>query len=241
MFTNDPLIPASVHSSWKVFLTDEIRQILSAIAEVLSHEKEFTPPLKFILRFLELDLSSMKVVILGQDPYPQKGVATGRAFEVGPLQSWHDSFRNSSLRNIVRSLYFMKKGETAPLTYTQIKKELIERRFKILSPNLLFKHWESQGVLLLNTSFSCRIGDPGSHSSIWLPFTQRLLAYINEQRPHIYWLLWGAHAQKIVGHLNLENVMTSHHPMICSQRENDFLFGKTNHFRELREVVDWGV
>src|SRR5690554_7646024 len=100
MFTNDPLIPASVHSSWKVFLTDEIRQILSAIAVVLSHEKEFTPPLKFILRFLELDLSSMKVVILGQDPYPQKGVATGRAFEVEPLQSWHDSFRNSSLRNI---------------------------------------------------------------------------------------------------------------------------------------------
>lgn len=240
MFTNNPLLPASIHYSWESFFTEEVLVILNKIYKALDIEEETTPPVNLMLRFFELDLSVMKAVVLGQDPYPQKGVATGRAFEVKPLQSWHDSFRNTSLRNIVRALYSMDE-ENDILTFTQIKKEILEQRFQILPPDELFKHWEKQGVLLLNTSFSCKIDKPGSHSAIWFSFTQRLLSYINKQQPELYWLLWGAHARNAVSHLTLQNVLKSHHPMICSHRADDFLFGKTNHFRELREIIDWGV
>lgn len=240
MTIKHPFLPFQIHSSWKAFFTEEIQYILKEIYKALDIEEETTPPVNLMLRFFELDLYSMKAVVLGQDPYPQKGVATGRAFEVKPLQSWHDSFRNTSLRNIVRALYSMDE-ENETLTFTQIKKEILEQRFQILHPDELFKHWEKQGVLLLNTSFSCKIGKPGSHSAIWLPFTQRLLSYINKQQPELYWLLWGAHARKMVSHLSLKNVLKSHHPMICSDRAEDFLFGKINHFRELRKTIDWGV
>lgn len=240
MIIKHPFFSFQIHSSWEVFFTEEIQSILKEIYEALDKEEETTPPVNEMLRFFELDLNSIKAVLLGQDPYPQQGVATGRAFEVKPLRSWHHSFRNTSLRNIVRALYSMD-DENEPLTFTQIKKEMLEQRFHIPPPDELFKQWEQQGVLLLNTSFSCKIGAPGSHSAIWLPFTQRLLFYINHQKPELYWLLWGAHARKVVSHLPLKNVLKSHHPMICSNREEDFLFGKINHFRELRDIIDWGV
>lgn len=240
MLKNHPLLPESTHSSWDYFFNEEIQQSLNLIYDILKNEEEITPPANLMLRFFELDLSAIKVIVLGQDPYPQEGVATGRAFEVKSLQSWHDSFRNTSLRNIVRALYSMD-DENDPLTFTQIKKEILDDQFHILPPNQLFEHWENEGVLLLNTSFSCKIGSPGSHSDMWLPFTLQLLSYINEQQPEIYWLLWGAHARKVVNHFALKNVLKSHHPMICSNREEDFLFGKINHFRELKEIIDWGA
>ena len=240
MTIKHPFLPLKIHSSWNAFFTEEIQSILKEIYATLDKEEETTPPVNLMLRFFELDLSAMKAVVLGQDPYPQEGVATGRAFEVKPLQSWHDSFRNTSLRNIVRALYSMD-DENESLTFTQIRKEMLDHRFHILPPDQLFRHWEQQGVLLLNTSFSCRVGAPGSHATIWLSFTQKLLSYMNEQQTELYWLLWGAHARNAVSHLTLQNVLKSHHPMICSHRADDFLFGKTNHFRELREIIDWGV
>ncbi|HLW08147.1 MAG TPA: hypothetical protein VKY45_11360, partial [Marinilabiliaceae bacterium] len=131
---NHPLLPESIHSSWDSFFSEEIQQSLNVIYDILKNEEEITPPVNLMLRFFELDLSAIKVVVLGQDPYPQKGVASGRAFEVKSLQSWHDSFRNTSLRNIVRALYSMYE-ENDTLTFTQIKKEILDGRFYILPPN----------------------------------------------------------------------------------------------------------
>lgn len=240
MHTKNPLLPTSIHHSWVSFFSDEVLHHLSSIYKVLSDEEDITPATQVMLRFFQLDLSLMKVVILGQDPYPQKGVATGRAFEVKPLISWHQPFKNTSLRNIVRALYFMNH-ESNPLTFTQIKREMLNGSFHILPPNELFQHWENEGVLLLNTSFSCKIGEPASHSRIWMPFTKRLLTYINVQQPNLHWLLWGSHAREVVADLTLRNVLTSHHPMICSNREGDFLFGEVNHFRVLKNSINWGV
>ncbi|MGQ1948081.1 uracil-DNA glycosylase [Geofilum sp. OHC36d9] len=233
------LLPDNIHSSWHLFLTDELVLLLNRIEKQLQDESAFTPSMDNILRFLMLDLSSVKALIIGQDPYPQIGVATGRAFEVGTLKSWHDTFRNTSLRNIVRALYAVDHPDDL-LTFSDIKKEMKAERFQLLSPSLLFEHWEKQGVLLLNTSFSCRVGKPGSHAAMWAPFTNRLFWYIHSQQPDITWLLWGAHAVKSTAHLQLRHVLTSCHPMICYRRPDDFLFGEINPFRELREAIDWG-
>ncbi|WP_291859738.1 uracil-DNA glycosylase [Marinilabilia sp.] len=233
------ILPSDIHSSWKLFFTQEVLSILDEVENKIgiANSEEITPAVNDMLRFLTLDLSKAKVVILGQDPYPQKGVATGRAFEVGPLRSWTGSFRNTSLRNIVRALYAAEKKEFR--TFNSVKNEIADGRFVLLPPNQLFKHWERQGVLLLNTSFSCNLGKPGSHSKHWKPFTDRLLDYINQACPDLIWFLWGNHAQKAVEHLDLKHSISTTHPMICHKRADDFLFGDTNAFEATHKLIDW--
>ncbi|WP_010664333.1 uracil-DNA glycosylase [Marinilabilia salmonicolor] len=232
------ILPKETDASWKSFLDSEIRNIIQEVSEKIENaDAEVTPDKDKILRFLTLDLTRVKVVIIGQDPYPQKGVATGRAFEVGPLKSWTEPFRNTSLRNIVRALYAADKKEFR--TFNVIKEEIAGGNFSLLPPNELFKYWEQQGVLLLNTSFSCKIGKPGSHSGYWKPFTDRLLGYINKNCPDAFWFLWGNHARKAVEHLELNHSISTTHPMICHQRANDFLFGEKNVFEETSHLIDW--
>jgi uracil-DNA glycosylase len=232
------LLPLYVHASWHTFLTDEIKYILDKISRQISESIDITPSNDLMLRFMQLNLNDVKVLILGQDPYPQSGVATGRAFEVGTLNSWQQPFRNTSLRNIVRALYALETGNI--LTYNEIKaKMLSSEAFSIMPPNEIFSNWEKQGVLLLNTSFSCRIGEPGSHSAIWQPFTRRLMEFINRNAPGIIWMLWGNHARDAIGHIRPVNTLYSCHPMICHQRQDDFLYGTVNPFAATAHLIRW--
>ncbi|GAO31708.1 uracil-DNA glycosylase [Geofilum rubicundum] len=239
MSDQSSLIPLQVHPSWEPFLNEEGYALLETIAPKILNGAPFTPPPEYMLRFLTLDLDAVKVLILGQDPYPQAGVATGRAFEVGPLKSWTAPFRNTSLRNIVRAVYDAEYGEKR--TFREIVGRLnsIFEGVKLLPPDQLFKYWEQQGVLLLNTSFSCEVGKPGSHAALWRPFTTALMTYINHRNPDIYWLLWGNHAREAVRHMSPRNVLLSCHPMICHERADDFLYGHTNHFKATSALIDW--
>ena len=92
-----------IDKSWQPFLSNELVSELNRIEKVITREN-YTPVKENVLRFLEIPLSEVKIIILGQDPYPQEGTATGRAFEVNNLNSWTSKFRNSSLKNILRSL-----------------------------------------------------------------------------------------------------------------------------------------
>ncbi|MBI9062733.1 MAG: uracil-DNA glycosylase [Marinilabiliaceae bacterium] len=232
-----------VHNSWKTFLTEEIIQLITDIEKILNEKGgAVTPPDNRVFHFLSQDLGAVKVLIIGQDPYPQEGVATGRAFEVGSLKSWHDTFRNVSLKNIIRALYQAETGEY--LTYSLIRKQLgvaglFDAPFKLLPPDQLFKHWEQEGVLLLNTSFTCQIGKPGSHAKLWSEFTRELLTFINAANSEINWFLWGNHARGITDHLTLKNSFASNHPMICKVGESDFLFGCVNPFKATAKMIDW--
>src|SRR5690554_3909987 len=169
----------NIHTSWEPFLSDEIRELLLTIeAEII--KDTYTPEAGKVLRFMEVPLDSAKVLIIGQDPYPQPGVATGRAFEVGTLRSWNQPFMNVSLKNILRAVYRAYTGEI--ILFSRLK-EKFNTEFPILSPYNLFEYWESQGVLLLNTSFTCEVGYPGSHKKYWDEFTNRLLFFISGLAP----------------------------------------------------------
>ena len=94
-----------VHESWNEFIHNN-KEIIRRVIDQIKMNEILTPknPRK-VFRFLTRDLTKVKVVILGQDPYPQKNVATGRAFEINEINKWEDILNNSSLLNILKSLY----------------------------------------------------------------------------------------------------------------------------------------
>ncbi|OFX86428.1 MAG: hypothetical protein A2W99_13645 [Bacteroidetes bacterium GWF2_33_16] len=224
--------------SWNNFLSTENIDLLATIENKIT-QSNFTPPVSRVLHFMSIPLNHVKIIILGQDPYPQPGVATGRAFEVGTLKTWNQTFNNISLKNIVRAIYYAYKGEY--LKFSDIKTQ-IDKSFIIKSPDQLFVEWEKQGVLLLNTSFTCEIGKSNSHEKIWRPFTSKLLQFISKNQPDIIWFLWGNNAKEIVSGISIQQKIESMHPMMCYNapgREDDFLFGKINPFTETKHSINW--
>ncbi|HPB79455.1 MAG TPA: uracil-DNA glycosylase, partial [Sedimentibacter sp.] len=174
------LIPIDAHPSWNNFLTDSIILELETIERKIG--SNINPAPENVLRFMKCNLYDIKVVILGQDPYPERGRATGRAFEVGDLTSWNQKFRQVSLKNIIRLIYKNYNGisEYSDIKkFSEIQKEIKEGKFSILPPHKIFKSWEKQGVLLLNTYLSVEAGITGSHISIWQKFSEELLKFIS--------------------------------------------------------------
>lgn len=233
------LIPIDVHSSWHKFLCGEIRDELKIIEEKIG--KNINPDYENVLRFLKCDLNEITVVILGQDPYPEKGRATGRAFEVDDLKSWNQKFRQVSLKNIIRLIYKNYnniENYNEILKFSEVQKEIVNGNFKILPPDKIFKSWEKQGVLLLNTYFTVEAGVTGSHISIWEPFSIKLLEYISEENKNINWFLWGKQAEEKSKYIKYGKFYISRHPMMCSEKyEDDFL--KNNCFKDTMNIINW--
>jgi len=234
------LIPQNIHSSWKNFLNNGMIPILSDIDSKLGTNINPTRP-EVILRFMTIDLTKVKVVWLGQDVYPAKGVATGRSFEVGGLTDWNSTFRQVSLKNIVRLIH---KTYNDIHEYSNIKgfkeiQELIKQGdFPILQPVEWFHSLEQQGVLFLNTSFTCEVGKPNSHKALWAEFSEHVLAYISTVRPDLVWFLWGKEAIANKQFLRSGVLKESRHPMMCSEKyEDDFL--KSDCFKSTMSDINW--
>lgn len=234
------LLPKHVHASWQDFLSqDRIEQIKTIESQLVG---EYNPIDKALtLRFFELDLNDIKVVWLGQDVYPAKGVATGRSFEAGNISSWCQPFKQVSLKNILRLIhrsYNSLDHYEDILSYASIKKEISENRFKILPFKSWFDDLESQGVLFLNTSFTCAVGVSNSHKKYWQVFSEDLLKYISLQNPNIHWFLWGKEAISKQHFLSKGHFHTSRHPMMCSIKyEDDFL--KSDCFLATKSTINW--
>ncbi len=225
-----------VHPSWQPFFTPQVMEILGEIDGGM--EGECNPNPTAVLRFAQQPLEEVKVLILGQDTYPAKGVATGRAFEVGGLHSWHSPYRQVSLKNIVRRLYGDYTGESGYTPMAQVKEAMERGEFPILPPDALFERWAEQGVLLLNTALSCRVGEPASHAHLWVPFTEKLLAFVAEARPQMHVFLWGSYAKGFEGSFPTQTIHSSRHPMMCSEKyEDDFL--KFDGFGATKSLIQW--
>ncbi len=236
---SNPWLQQDIHPSWRPFLSGERGQQLESIQRQVS-KTEYNPAPERVLRFLQLDLQQLKVVILGQDPYPQPGVATGRAFEVGGLTDWQQPFPQTSLRNILRLLYRSDQRidlyERIP-SWQAIREQIHRGDWRILSPDRLFASWEQQGVLLLNTCLTVK-NEPLGHQQLWLTFTCRLLEYISAEQPGLTWFLWGKHAQSFMPWITAGKILQSRHPMICSSNyEQDFL--KSDCFLKTWGEVNW--
>lgn len=216
-----------INSVWSdFFASPEICDILLNINSVLveeSYSYTIFPPLEARFRaFQETNPQSLKVVILGQDPYHGDNQANGLAFSV-------------------------PEGIRIPPSLKNIFKE-ISRDFSVKMPDSGdLTSWAQQGVLLLNTVLTVRKGNAGSHRKIgWELLTDRLISYLSSRCQHLVFMLWGKDAQNkadlIDGSRHL--ILRSAHPSPLSAYRG-FIgcghFSAANQFLDSvdRQPVDW--
>ena len=166
-----------IESSWKQALQSEFDEpYFAALVRFLHEEKAagktIYPPGGQIFRAFELTpVDSVKVVILGQDPYHGYGQAMGLCFSVP-----ENVPAPPSLRNI----------------FKEIEDDLGVRMSG--SPDL--EPWARQGVLLLNAILTVRAGEAASHSAIgWQRFTDAVIRYVSDHCEGVVFLLWGNYAR----------------------------------------------
>lgn len=192
--TNIFLKDLLVHPSWTSFFENyKVQMELDMIAKALAGEK-ITPSPSVALRFATTDLYGLKITLIGKDPYPQRGTATGRSFEVNGATTWFDPAVNSSLKNMIKLIHKSYFKLESGSSIEEVREDIKENRFPILPPNEAFAHWESQGVLFLNTAFTCREGgfeEAGSHIQHWKKFFDLLLEHLAKNNVKMKYFLWG--------------------------------------------------
>lgn len=169
------------------------------------------------LRALELTpLASVKVVILGQDPYHGPGQAHGLAFSVPAGVR-----PPPSLRNILVEV-FRETGETLES----------RRANQTATQQGVLESWAEQGVLLLNTSLTVEEGAPASHARRgWESLTDQLIQAVASHHPGVVFMLWGAHAQAKRSLIEGDHlVLTANHPSPLSARRAPQPFIGCGHF-----------
>jgi uracil-DNA glycosylase len=181
------------------------------------------PAREDIFRAFFRPLESIRVVILGQDPYPTRGHAVGLSFstsrEVRPLPR--------SLANI----------------YAELRDDLgIEP-----AEHGDLSRWVDQGVMLLNTSLTVREGEAGSHRTWpWRNVTGAALRTLAERGGPLVAVLWGREAQWAASLLNNVHTIESAHPSPLSAQRGFFgsrPFSRTNAslIEQGGDAIDWRV
>ena len=166
---------------------------------------------------------AVKVIVLGQDPYPTAGNATGLSFSVP---------RGVAVPASLRNVYIGLKNDLgiAPVPHGDLRA------------------WASQGVLLLNGVLTVEEGVPNSHAELgWREVTDAMIAAIGAAAtPSKAFLLWGAQAQKKSPLIAAEKhlVLTAPHPSPLSARRGFFEcrhFSKANAFLAGHGLptIDW--
>jgi uracil-DNA glycosylase len=176
------------------------------------------PPFDAVFRAFDLcALRDLKVVILGQDPYFNVGQATGLAFSVNPE-------------------VIGKNGVQFPPTLRNIIKETEDEFGECSVADGNLDGWAKQGVLLLNTCLTVRMGKPLSHKEIgWDSFINCVIQRLNDEN-NIVFMLWGANAKAFRSYLTNPNnlVLTAPHPSPLSAGNGFFGCG---HFVKANEYL----
>ena len=184
---------------------------------------EVYPPKTQVFRAFKLcPFDKLKVVIIGQDPYPNVGQANGLCFSVN-------------------------HGVAIPKSLINIFKEIKNDIGAVNSKDGDLSRWAQQGVFLLNSTLTVRAKNPGSHFNHgWEVFTDTVIDYINKNKKNVVYLLWGNKAIQKASFIDKQNnlVLTAAHPSPLSAH-NGFLgcrhFSKTNAYLQQHgmSAIDW--
>ena len=208
-----------LHPGWRDLLKGSL-DLLDQI-ELELKESSFLPQHQDVMKCLSFNPSEAKVLILGQDPYPNSDDAMGLAFSTAR----RDGKLPASLKNIYRELVddldipYPTSGDLSP--------------------------WCKQGVVLLNRTLTCAEGESNSHRDIgWREFTDQVVSVLAQQG--VVAILWGANAQEVEHHFPKSDCISSVHPSPLSAYREFFgskPFSRANQVlvSEGRQPIDWSI
>ena len=227
----------NIHEDYYDFFTVEKVTAINSFIKCMEIRKiEYIPKNEYIFKALRSSISSRKVCILSNEPYSQGEIATGLAFEVKNT-SWVNHEINISLKNILKLLYKTYTGKMEDIE--KIRKEICHNEFNILPPNELFKSWEKQGVLLLNSSLTAIEEKTGEHNKFWHPFTRDLMEYISTKNENIVYFLLGKDAEQFEKNILNGEVIKSNHPAKGGHSEGEKDFLKGDFFEKTKDIINW--
>jgi uracil-DNA glycosylase len=190
--------------------------------DYLDKDKTVYPPPSDLFRaFKETPFNSVKVVILGQDPYHNPEQAHGLCFSV-------------------------PSGTKAPPSLVNIFRELAaDTGTKRTDTDLT--DWAKQGVLLLNSTLTVLENQPTSHADIgWEDFTDHVIKTISDKQENVVFLLWGAYAQSKKSLIDTSKhlVLEAPHPSPLSAYRGFFgsrPFSKANNYllKKSQTPINW--
>ncbi len=204
-----------IDKSWANIFHD-LRDDVSLIERMIS-KTSYKPDTENVFRVFELPLEDIKVVILGQDPYPNGNDATGIAFELNNYNDWLTPTKNTSLINILKELYFETTNNRDSIFTIRTKIKTSE--FEIFKPNEIFQKWRNNGVFMLNTSLTCAENTPNSHEKIWSSFMWKIIIKIATNKNDVKWLLWGNEAKKFIPLIKISGNNQIHESVHPSKKE----------------------
>ncbi|WP_296790397.1 uracil-DNA glycosylase [uncultured Methanobrevibacter sp.] len=206
-----------IGNDWDLILKEEFeKDYFKKIMEFVDAEyasKTVYPPYDDIFNAFKLTpFSDVKVVIIGQDPYHEKGQAHGLAFST-------------------------PEGRPIPRSLKNIFKEISSEYDCPIPQSGCLEKWAKQGVFLLNTVLTVEEGNANSHSDCgWQTFTDKVIESLNEHTMPVVFLLWGKQAEKKKELITSPNhlVLVTSHPSPFSARRG--FFG-SNHFKMANEFL----
>ncbi|HET6694341.1 MAG TPA: uracil-DNA glycosylase [Pedococcus sp.] len=215
-----------VHPSWAAAL-EPVAGTVSALGEFLREElaagRGYLPAGGHVLRAFEHPLDDVRVLIVGQDPYPTPGHAVGLSFSVAP-----------DVRPIPRSLQNI---------YAEMATDL-----GLSTPsNGDLSPWADRGVLLLNRVLTVRPGSPASHRGRgWESVTAQAISALVHRGDPLVAVLWGRDARSLAPHLGDVPRIESAHPSPLSARSGFFgsrPFSRANELlrQQGAEPIDWSL
>lgn len=188
-----------------------MQQLKTFLMAEKAQGKRILPPGKLWFNALNsTPFESVKVVIIGQDPYPTPGHAHGLCFSVLPDVT------------------------PLPKSLLNINKELMDDIGVNNQHTGYLQPWAAQGVLLLNAVLTVEAGKANAHQNQgWEKFTDTIIAQLNAQKEHLVFILWGSYAQKKGQFIdrNRHLVIESPHPSPLSAYRGFFgsrPFSRTN-------------
>lgn len=217
----------NIEESWKEHLKDEFEkpyfQQLVNFVKSEYHTTKIFPPGKLIFNAFNLcPFDSVKVVILGQDPYHDDGQANGLCFSVNENVPFPPSLQN-------------------------IFKEISDDLGKPVPANGDLSRWARQGILLLNSILTVRAHQASSHKDHgWELFTDRVIKELSEKRENIVFMLWGSYARNKGAQIDRSKhlVLTAVHPSPLSVYRGFFgckHFSMANEYLKAHNIkeIDW--
>jgi len=220
------MLTPKLSTSWQRVLGQEFDQpyMLKLMQFLQMQEtagKQILPPKEFWFNALNsTPFESVKVVILGQDPYPTPGHAHGLCFSVQPEVS------------------------PLPKSLLNINKELLSDLNIDNSQTGYLQPWAEQGVLLINAVLTVEPGKANAHQNQgWESFTDAIIQAINTQKQNCVFILWGSYAQKKGRFIDRDKhlVLEAVHPSPLSAYRGFFgsqPFSKTNHYLKQHGITE---